>query len=103
MIKRVIKSHDNNLNKPKVYGPEKFPAVLKLPYIGETPGVFENKVIDLTKTSYNKVSPRFIFFSKPLLKAQLKDPILDLNKSCVVYKFNCFCERRYIQGIIKPR
>jgi len=33
---RGLKSHYNNLNKPKIYGPEKFPAVLKLPYIVET-------------------------------------------------------------------
>ena len=31
LIKRVIKSNHNNLNKPKVLGLEKFPAVLKLP------------------------------------------------------------------------
>ena len=40
LIKKVIKSHHNNLDKPMVYGPEKFPAVLKLPYIGETSRVF---------------------------------------------------------------
>ena len=34
-IKRVIKSHYNILNKSKVFGQEKFPAVLKLLYIGE--------------------------------------------------------------------
>ena len=80
LIKRVIKSHDNNLNRPTIYGPEKFPAVLKLPYIGETSRVFEKKVKDLTKTTYNQVSPRVIFRSKPLLKLQFKDPILDLKK-----------------------
>ena len=26
----------------------------------------------------------------------MKDPIPDLNKSCIVYEFNCFCERSYI-------
>ena len=35
LIKRVIKSHHNNQNKSKVFGSEKFPAALKLPYIGE--------------------------------------------------------------------
>ena len=101
LIKRVIKSHDNNLNKPQIYGPEKFPAVLKLPYIGEISHVFENKVKDLTKTTYNEVSPRTIFISQPLLKKQLKDPIPNLNKSCVVYKFNCFCERSYISQTLR--
>ena len=62
-IKRVIKSHHNNLNKPKVFEPEMFPAVVKLPYIGETPQVFEVKVKDLTKESYNQVSQRIILMS----------------------------------------
>ena len=48
LIKRVLKSHYNNLNKSKVFGPDKFPAVLKLPYIEETSQVFEVKVKELT-------------------------------------------------------
>ena len=48
-IKRVIKSHHNNLNKIKVYGPEKFPAVLKLPYIGETSRVIKKKSKKINK------------------------------------------------------
>ena len=27
---------------------------------------------------------------------QLKDPIPNLDKSCIVYKFNCFCDKSYI-------
>ena len=96
LIKRVIKSHHNNLNQPKIYGLEKFPAVLKLPYIGESSCAFENKVKDLTKTYYNQVSPRVIFLSKPLSKMQLKDPIPDQDKSCIKYKFNCSFEKSYI-------
>ena len=65
----------NNLNKSKVFSPEKFPAVLKLPYIRGTSRVFEVKVKDLTKKSYNQISPRILFLSKPLIKMQLKDPI----------------------------
>ena len=84
LIKRVIKLHHNNLNQPKIYGPEKFSAILKLPYIGEKSRVFESKVKDLTKTSYNQMCPRVIFLSKPLLKVQLKDPIPDQDKSCIV-------------------
>ena len=45
LIKRFVKSY-HNLNKPKIYGAQKFPAVLKLPYIGETPRVLKNKVKD---------------------------------------------------------
>ena len=44
LIEMVFQSHHNYLNNPKVYGPEKFPVVLKLPYIGETSCVFELRI-----------------------------------------------------------
>ena len=34
LIKRVIKSYNDNCKKPKLLEPEKFPAVLKLQYLG---------------------------------------------------------------------
>ena len=36
LIKKVIKLHDDNRMKPKLFGLEKFPAVLKLPYLGNS-------------------------------------------------------------------
>ena len=54
----MIKSHHNNINQPRIYGPEKYPAILKLPYFGEKSRVFESKVRILTKKSYNQVCPR---------------------------------------------
>ena len=58
--------------------------------------MFEVRVKKLTKESYNQVSPRIIFLSKSLIKRQLKDPIPNQHKSCLVYKFNCFCGKSYI-------
>ena len=34
LIKRVIKLHNDNRRKPKLLEPEKFPAILKLQYLG---------------------------------------------------------------------
>ena len=96
LIKRVIKSHHNNLNKSKVFGQEKFSAVLKLPYIGEASRRFEVKVKELIKENYNQISPRIIFLSKPVIKVQFKDPIPNQDKSCIVYKLNCFWDKSYI-------
>ena len=62
MIKRIKKSHDNNLNKPKINGPKKFTAVLKLSYISETLRVFRSRIKKLTKTLYNIVHQRIVFF-----------------------------------------
>ena len=96
MINRVIKSHEDNRRKPKLFRPEKFPAVLKLPYLGNVSRLFEKKVKDLTQSTYNQVQPRIIFVSKPNLRLAIKYPIPHLDKSCIIYKFNCFCEKSYI-------
>ena len=53
LINRVIKSHDDNRKKPKLFGPEKFPAVLKLPYFGNASRLFERNVQELVQTTYN--------------------------------------------------
>ena len=53
LINRVIKSHKNNRKKPKLFGPMKFPAVLKLPYLGNASHLFEKKVQELVKSTYN--------------------------------------------------
>ena len=79
-----------------MFGPEKFPAVLKLPYLGNASRLFERKVQELIQSTYNQVKPRIIFVSKPILRLELKDPIPHLNKSCIIYKFNCFCGKSYI-------
>ena len=53
---------------------------------------------ELIQSTYNQVKPREILFVfKTVLRLQLKDPIFYLDKSCIVYKSNCFCEKRYIR------
>ena len=44
LIRRVIKSHDDNRKKSKMLGPEKLSAVLKLPYLCNVSYLFEKKV-----------------------------------------------------------
>ena len=43
LIKRVIKLHNDNRRKPKLLEPEKFPAVLKLQYLGNVSLYFKRK------------------------------------------------------------
>ena len=33
---------------------------------------------------------------QPIISLEVKDPLSDLEKSCIVCKFNCSCERIYI-------
>ena len=95
--KRVIKSHDDSCRKPKLFGPDKFPAVLKLPYLGNVSRLFEKKVQELTQLTYNQVKSRVILVSKPVHRLELKDQISYLDKSYIIYKFNCFCQRSFIR------
>ena len=64
-----------------MFGPEKFPAVLKLSYLGNASRLFERKVQELVQKNYNQVKPGIIFASKPVISLKLKDPIPTLNKS----------------------
>ena len=96
LINRVIKSYDDKRGKPKLFGPDKYPAVLKLPYLGNASRLFEKKVQEIVQKNYNQVKPRIIFVSKPVISLKLKDPIPTLNKSCIIYKFKCFCDKSYI-------
>ena len=79
--------------KPKLFGPEKFPAVVVFfgNYFGNISRLFEKKVQELTQSAYNLVKPKVIFVSKPVLRLELKDPISYLDKTCIIYKFKCFC------------
>ena len=45
---------------------------------------------------YSAIKPRITLVSEPVLKIELKDPIFYLDKSCIIYRFNCFCDRSYI-------
>ena len=46
--------------------------------------------------TYNQIKLTVVFVSNPVLRLELKNPIFYLDKSCVVYRSNCFCERRCI-------
>ena len=64
--------------------------------MGNASRLFERKVQELVQKNYNKVEPKITFVSKPILSLELKDLISLLNKSCIIYKINCFCEKSYI-------
>ena len=77
-------------------GPEKLHVVLKLPYAGNESYSMMNKVKSITESAFFAIKPRIIFTSKPIVNISVKDPMSYLDKSCIVYKFNCSCERIYI-------
>ena len=50
---------------------------------------------ELTQSTYNRVKLWVIFVSKPVLRLELKDQTSYLDKSCIINKFNRFCEKSF--------
>ena len=96
LINKEIKLHSDRLKKIKSIGPQKRHVILKLPFMGNKVHIFEKKIKSMTESIYYAITPRIVFVSKPVLKIELKDPIPFMEKSCVVYRYNCFCKRSYI-------
>ena len=48
------------------------------------------------ESAYFAINPRIIFISKPVISLDVKDPMSNFDKSCIVCKFNCSCDRIYI-------
>ena len=96
LVNRIIKSQKFQSNKAKPYGPEKFPILLKLPYIGADSKLIEKKIVDITTRWHFSVNPRVLFTSKPIFQRSGKDPMTPEEKSFGVYKFKCYCESSYI-------
>ena len=54
------------------------------------------KVKSITESAYFAIKPRIIFISKHVISLDVKDPMSNFDKSCIVNKFNCSCHRIYI-------
>ena len=80
----------------KTYGPEKFPVYLKFPWIGNVSSKFENQISKAIKSCFYAVKPRVVYNSRVMLPSAKKDCDPTTQKSCVVYKFSCRCEARYV-------
>ena len=69
---------------------------------------FWKESVRTNKVDLDQVNPRVVFVSRLVLRLELKDLVAYRDKSCIIYKFNCFWERSYIGqtsrlGIYKTR
>ena len=96
MVNKTISNHTKNLNKRKLFGPQKCVITLKLPFINRNSIAFEKNIKQIIRSSYFAAKPRIIFTSTPLATPGGKDPIPKLKKSIAVYQFDCFCKTSYI-------
>ena len=83
------------MNKRKLFGLQKCVITLKLPFIERNSIAFERYIKQIIRSSYFAAKPRIIFISRPLVTPGGKDPIPKINKSMVVYQFDCFNKASY--------
>ena len=81
--------------KPKE-GPQKCPVYLKLPWIGKISLNFEKQTKIAINQCYQTVEPRIIFTTRKILPAIHKDVLPSLQRSMVVYQYECRCDCRYV-------
>ena len=91
-ISRVLKKSDT---APK-YGPEKCPAFLHLPWLGNVSNRFEKLIKSVAHRCYYSVNAHVVYTTKPLLPNFRKDVLPALNASNVVYEFKCHCDSKYV-------
>ena len=71
-------------------------AILRLPYIGKISSTFVKNITDAVSSCYTDVRLRVVLTSNSILPTARKDEIPIHQKSNVVYKFSCHCNKWYI-------
>ena len=96
LVSKTIQSYREKITTPKMYGPQRCPVPIKLPFLGTTSSKCERELNVMTRRCFYSVEPRVIFTSKPILSHVLKDHIPVNETSLVIYQFKCCCESNYV-------
>ena len=94
--KNVINAQIAQFSTHKRFGPEKCPVCLKVPWIGNPSTNLEKEVKTAVESCYGSVSIRLVFTSKRMLPVARKDVLPAIQKSFVIYEYNCHCDSRYV-------
>ena len=81
---------------PQKEGPEKCPAYLKLPWIGNISTKFENQCKTAVSSCFGAVKLRVAFSTRKMLPTVRKDVVPTKQQSMVVYQYVCRCDCRYV-------
>ena len=95
-IDKVFKTENSRLNYINPYFPEKFLALIILPYASKKLTQIKKKMNILKEKVYHAAKPRVICISSSVLRPKDKYLISNKHKSCVVYTFECLCSNSYI-------
>ena len=87
-MNKTITNHLKNLNKRKLFGPQKSVITLKPQFINKNSRALEKNIKNVIRSSYFAAKPRIIFTSRSLVTPGGKDPIPKLKTSMIVYQFD---------------
>ena len=96
LIRKVMEQRLNTEVKQKVMDPDLRVLYLKLPFVGEQSYLTETKLKKSTKECYKTIQTRLVWCSKPNFTPATKDHIQVINKSKVVYHYQCHCDNDYV-------
>ena len=96
LVVKTIQFHRDKLTTPKMFGPQRCPVPIKLPFLGLTSSKCERELKVMTRQCFYSVEPRVIFTSRPILSHVLKDHIPETDTSLVIYQFECCCKSNYV-------
>ena len=96
VINSRIKRKIEEFKLPPKEGPEKCPAYLKLPWIGNISTKFENQCKTAVSSCFGAVKLRVVFFTRKMFPTVRKDVVPTKQRSMVVYQYVCRCDCRYV-------
>ena len=96
IVDKTIRNTISSLDKPKLFGPEKCPVYLRLPYLGSATSFLEDKVRDIVGNTYGAVKLRIAHLTKKPLNGIFKDVTPVQEKHNVIYHFKCHCDSDYV-------
>ena len=70
-----------------LFGPEKCPIYLKLPWIGNFSSKFENQISKAIKSCFYAVKPRVVYNTRVMLPSAKKIAFLPLKKAVLFMNF----------------
>lgn len=97
VVNSIMKRKLASFETLPMYGPQKCPVYLRLPWIGQQSIEVSKLVKSAINSTYNAVMLRSVFTSKQILPCSQKDVLPSLQSSNIIYKFECaHCESVYV-------
>ena len=83
----------------KTFGPEKCLVYLNLPCIDNVSQKFENQINKTIASCFYVLKPGVVYNTRVMLPSAKEESVPTTQRSCVVYKFSCRFETRYVERI----